>query len=95
LQVQKPELNLSKQLTYSNQADVFTGGEVDGTRWPRWVFWLPMLAVAIGICLIEMAHQDSQVSAAADVDAQLLADDLPPNAYIDAGFLYWGSHLGA
>jgi hypothetical protein len=48
---------------------------------------LPLLVLALGLYLIQQEHGRSQVSAAADVDAILLADDLPPDAYSDAGFL--------
>jgi hypothetical protein len=36
---------------------------------------------------IQRLHNDSQISAAAEIDASLLADDLPPSAYSDPGFV--------
>lgn len=87
LRVQKPELDLAKPLLTSGQTAFLSGGDGDRTRWLRWALWLPMLVLISGIYLIEVAHQESQISAAADVDAELLVDDLPLNAYTDAGFL--------
>ncbi len=61
------------------------GGE--GPRWLRWVSVLPLLALVGGLFLIQYEHSKVQIEVAADVDAALLADDLPPAAYRDAGFI--------
>jgi Protein of unknown function (DUF3619) len=84
LRVQKPET--AQAWTQSGQTALLQGPGA-GPKWTRWAVWLPLLVLACGIYLIQLAHQQSQVSAAADVDAILLADDLPPDAYSDAGFL--------
>ena len=47
---------------------------------------LPALALVAGLVLIQRWQDSTQVSVAAEVDAALLSDDLPPNAYSDAGF---------
>ena len=47
---------------------------------------LPVVALAAGLLLIQHWQYRSQITVAADVDAALLADDLPPNAYSDVGF---------
>jgi len=47
---------------------------------------LPMFALAAGLFLIQRWQDNMQISTAAEVDAALLADDLPPRAYSDAGF---------
>ncbi len=85
LRVQKPEA--AQTWIQSGQAALMHGSGDTGPKWARWALWLPVLVLACGIYLIQAAHQQSQVSAAADVDAILLADDLPPDAYSDAGFL--------
>lgn len=48
---------------------------------------LPLVALVGGLVLIQHAQTESQISVAAEIDADLLADDLPPRAYGDAGFL--------
>lgn len=58
----------------------------------RWMPLLLALALIAGIFYIQHIHLQSQVSAAAEVDVELLADDLPPDAYIDAGFLEFLKH---
>ena len=39
-----------------------------------------------GAVLIQQQNDSEQTRLAADIDAALLADDLPPAAYTDAGF---------
>ena len=54
--------------------------------WQRVVAMLPLLLLVSGLLLIERQGELEQVRAAAEVDAELLADDLPPDAYTDPGF---------
>jgi len=63
-----------------------------GRRWtsPWWVKLgsaLPLLALVAGLVLIQNQHVRAQVAAAAEVDFDLLVDELPPTAYGDRGFL--------
>jgi hypothetical protein len=47
---------------------------------------LPLVVLAAGLVTIHAMQDDEQVAAAADFDAALLADDVPPAAYSDPGF---------
>lgn len=57
-----------------------------------WGWWLrigavaPAFALVAGLFLIQTWQDKAQISVAAEIDAALLADDLPPTAYSDAGF---------
>ena len=55
--------------------------------WIRVASILPAIALAGGLLLIQHWQDRTQISVAAEVDAALLADDLPPKAYSDAGFV--------
>jgi hypothetical protein len=48
---------------------------------------LPLLLLVLGLMLIQHLHNQAEIHAAAEVDAALLADDLPPEAYSDPGFV--------
>lgn len=48
---------------------------------------LPLVALAAGLFFIQYLHSEAQIETAAEIDAELLADDLPPAAYNDAGFV--------
>jgi len=59
-----------------------------GGRW--WITLgsaLPLLALVAGLLFIQDWYADQQIAAAAEIDASLLADDLPPKAYGDSGFV--------
>lgn len=55
--------------------------------WMRLASVLPAVVLAAGMVLIHDWQSRSQIEAAAEVDAALLADDLPPDAYSDPGFV--------
>ena len=55
--------------------------------WVKLAALLPFVALIVGLMLIQDWHGNNPVSAAAEIDASLLADDLPPSAYSDPGFL--------
>lgn len=57
-----------------------------GGWWVRAASLLPLAVLAAGLFLIEHLHTEAQIATAAEIDAALLADDLPPGAYTDAGF---------
>ena len=54
--------------------------------WQRAASVLPLIMLVTGLLAIDRWAVREQVLAAADFDAQLLADDLPPAAYSDPGF---------
>ncbi len=58
-----------------------------GGWWIKLGSVLPLLALALGLFLIQYMHSEAQIETAAEIDAELLADDLPPAAYNDAGFV--------
>jgi hypothetical protein len=66
------------------------GGPSDGSDSPWWLrlsSLLPLALLLAGLLLIDRHYTQSQIEAAAEVDAALLADDLPPEAYRDPGFV--------
>ncbi|HEY2976800.1 MAG TPA: DUF3619 family protein [Burkholderiaceae bacterium] len=54
--------------------------------WVRLASVMPLIVLVAGLVLIQQVHERAQISAAAEVDAQILSDDLPPAAYSDPGF---------
>ncbi|MEO8081822.1 MAG: DUF3619 family protein [Caldimonas sp.] len=54
--------------------------------WHRLASVVPLAALAGGLLLIQSHETAVQISVAAEIDAALLGDDLPINAYRDAGF---------
>lgn len=54
--------------------------------WQRVASVLPLLLLVAGLLVIDQWTDSERVMAAAEVDAQLLSDQLPPAAYSDPGF---------
>jgi Protein of unknown function (DUF3619) len=80
--VAQPQVSI---LSGAGAASVLLGGA--GGWWVKIASVLPLLALVAGLLLIGRLQTAEQISVAAEVDAALLADTLPPNAYSDAGFV--------
>lgn len=59
----------------------------DAGWWPRLGWLLPVVAVAGGALLVQLRHDRDAAAVAAQIDSALLADELPPAAYADPGFV--------
>lgn len=68
-----------------------TGRTATLGRLPGWLFRfasvIPLVLLVAGMVMIDEWHDRAQIEAAAEVDVSLLADELPPDAYSDAGFV--------
>lgn len=64
------------------------GGKHHGYQ-PLQRAWVPMVALIFGLLLVNYWQTYHQVGDQAEVDAYLLAEDLPVNAYLDNGFDAW------
>ncbi len=62
------------------------GSEDDRGFWPRLVSLIPLLALVAGLVAIQMVGTDQIAEELAELDAAILTDDLPPDAYADPGF---------
>lgn len=63
------------------------GSAALGGWWMRLASLLPLVLLVGGLVAISQEAVQEQLDAAAEIDAALLADDLPPAAYSDPGFL--------
>jgi len=87
---------LARRVESASHVQASGSGPVASLLWgagPRSDWWLklasilPILALVAGFVLIGHGHTKAQISTAAEIDADLLADDLPPAAYSDPGFV--------
>lgn len=62
------------------------GGEGSGW-WSALVSAVPLMALVVGLVVINIAQDENSANDLAEVDAALLTDDLPPAAYADPGFV--------
>lgn len=64
-----------------------SGNAGDAPWWLRLSSLLPLALLLIGLLVIDQHYTRSQIEAAAEVDAGILTDELPPEAYRDSGFV--------
>ncbi|MGA8516013.1 MAG: DUF3619 family protein [Burkholderiaceae bacterium] len=77
-------LQTASSVSHSGGAAVLGG---DGlTWWNRIASALPLLALAAGLIVVNVMTSDNRARELAEVDVQLLTDELPPSAHADAGF---------
>ncbi|MGY4829419.1 DUF3619 family protein [Sphaerotilaceae bacterium SBD11-9] len=79
----KPEVVVSSGTTLT----LGRGSNEGSAWWVQLVALVPLIALLGGLVLIQKLHDRNQIAAAAEIDASLLADDLPPSAYSDPGFV--------
>jgi hypothetical protein len=62
-------------------------GDEGWNLWRILVSALPLVALVMGLILVQAIQQELMESDIASIDSALLLDDLPPDAYTDPGFL--------
>jgi hypothetical protein len=70
----------------------FAGNGVDRAAAPLRLsrtLLVPLLLLALGLAFLYSAQQRRQVAETVELDTQLLADELPIDAYLDKGFDAW------
>jgi hypothetical protein len=86
----KPQTRLqtSTTVTHQNGAAMLNFGGDEGLNlWSRLASFLPLIALVAGLAMIQSIMDDDGANELAEIDSALLMDDLPPDAYADAGFL--------
>jgi len=71
----------------SGTATISMGGGRGPGFWGRMASALPLLALVAGLVTIHVVQTDNRLRELAEVDSDLLTDDLPPSAYTDPGFI--------
>jgi len=85
LSVRKTEKVLAQKPAFAGIAGKWNTGS-NGT-WDT-VGWIaPLVVLVFGLIGIAQWQDDSRINDIAEVDAALLSDDVPPDAYADGGFL--------
>ena len=77
---------LSTPAALENGGNTAVLGRFGGWGW-RFASVLPLAVLVLGLVSIHSWQKSSQIDAAAEVDAALLSDTLPPSAYSDPGFV--------
>lgn len=79
----------ASEVALSGGGATLTLGDEGLNLWSRLGALLPLIALAAGLIAISLVQDDDRAREMAEVDAALLTDDLPPDAYTDPGFLQY------
>lgn len=54
---------------------------------------IALVALAVGAVSVDLWQNAQEVDALAEIDTELLSDEVPPDAYTDQGFMEWLQRL--
>lgn len=74
-------------LVQAGHSAVLGGGKGGVRWWESLLSAVPIMALLAGLVVINLDFDEAGALEVAEVDAALLADDLPPAAYSDPGFV--------
>ena len=85
LSVRKTEKVLAHKPIFAGTAGNWSSGS--NGMWDTLGWVAPLVVLVFGLIGIAQWQDDSRINDIAEVDAALLSDDVPPDAYADSGFL--------
>ena len=85
LSVKKPEKARVQQHILASSSGSWSSGS--RSFWDNVGWVAPLVVLVFGLIGIAQWQQDSRINDIAELDAALLTDDVPPDAYADSGFM--------
>ena len=85
LSVKKPEKVRIKQYVLASTSGNWSSGSRSFWNNVGWV--IPLVVLVFGLVGIAQWQDNSRINDIAELDAALLSDDVPPDAYADSGFM--------
>lgn len=83
------KLQTASNINTNGGAATLNMGDTDNGLWNRLGSIIPLLALVVGLLAIAVIQEQRVTKEIADVDVELLADDLPPAAFTDPGFIHY------
>jgi hypothetical protein len=83
------KLKTATSVNVQGGAATLNSGDFGGGLWRRLGAVIPLLALVAGLLTIAVVQDQQRANEIADVDVELLADELPPAAYTDPGFVHF------
>lgn len=81
------QLGFAQKTGVQSNGTLTASGDEGLNLWSILASALPLLALVVGLTAIQWIQQDSRTNELAAIDSALLTDELPPDAYADAGFV--------
>ena len=83
-----PSLRTASSVNASGGSASLTWGSKDSMGWWGWTgSVIPLVALVVGLFVIDSVQSDRRTMEIAEVDSALLVDALPPAAFSDPGFV--------
>jgi hypothetical protein len=84
------KIQTSSSVIATGGSAALTWGSEDGLGWwARIGSVLPLVALVVGLLVINSIQNDNRAQEVAEVDVALLTDELPPAAFADPGFVQY------
>jgi hypothetical protein len=83
------KVQTSSSVIATGGSAALTWGSEDGGWWARIGSVLPLVALVVGLLVINSIQDDNRAQEVAEVDVALLTDELPPAAFADPGFVQY------
>ncbi|MCF8154589.1 MAG: DUF3619 family protein [Rhodoferax sp.] len=83
------KLETASSINLNGGAATLNGGDWGNSLWTRLGSFIPLIALIAGLLTIAIIQEQRRADELAEVDVELLADDLPPAAYTDPGFIHF------
>jgi hypothetical protein len=84
------KIQTSSSVIATGGSAALTWGSEDGLGWwARIGSVLPLVALVVGLLVINSIQDDNRAQEVAEVDVALLTDELPPAAFADPGFVQY------
>lgn len=77
---------LASSIHLSNATATLSGGHAELGLWRFLAAWAPLLVLIAGLLTVFAIQDEYRAQELADVDSELLTDELPPAAFTDPGF---------
>ena len=81
------QLGFAKNTQLNGDGTLTGSGDEGLNLWSILASALPLFALLVGLTAIQWVQQDDRTNELATIDSALLTDELPPDAYADAGFV--------
>lgn len=83
------KLQVASSVNGNGRSATLRLGQGDDGLWSRIAGLIPLMALVIGLFTIGIVQEQMRADEVAEVDVELLADELPPAAYADPGFAHF------
>ena len=88
------QVRTAPTIVHNGRSAALGWGSEGGTWWRALASAVPVMALFVGLVVVNVSQDEYGAAEVAAVDTALLTDDLPPSAYADPGFAQYLKTVG-